>query len=322
MDLFLDEISRFPMLTADEEIILGHQVQQALALEHLNRPLTASEQRQVKLGNRARKRFFEGNLRLVVYIAKRYARQTQHMDINDLIQEGGLGLMRAIDKYDPERGYKFSTYSYWWIKQAIGRAIQVSDRLIRRPSKVAELASKIPKAIHLFSVENGHLPSTSELAEYLQCNEAELQQLAERGGNVTSLDSVVMNTKDAVILDLIADPTSSDVDALDEQLDADMRVPQLLDLLQLLPAKDRDCVERRFGLNGYTPQTFQEIATSMGVTRERSRQILTRALNQIRLMAANQPSILSVECQRSAPVRANRQVQRLKPITAPIEQFA
>ena len=310
------------MLTADEEIILGHQVQQAIALEQLDRPLTPSEQRQVKRGNRARKRFFEGNLRLVVYIAKRYARQTQHMDLNDLIQEGGLGLMRAIDKYDPERGYKFSTYSYWWIKQAIGRAIQVSDRLIRRPGKVAELACKIPKAIHLFSLEHGHLPSTSELAQYLQVNETELHQLAERGATVTSLDSVVMNTKEAVMLDLIADPISLDNNALDEQLDADLRIPQLLDLLKLLSDKDRDCIERRFGLNGYKPHTFQEIATSMGVTRERSRQIITRAFNQIRIMAAGQPALPTVESCQSQPVIVRKSIPRMKPLTAPVEQFA
>lgn len=321
MDLFLDEISRFPMLTADEEIILGHQVQQALALEELTRPLTVVEQRQVKRGNRARKRFFEGNLRLVVYIAKRYARKTQHMDINDLIQEGSLGLIRAINKYDPERGYKFSTYSYWWIRQAIGRSIQTSDKMIRKPGKVAELAAKVPKAIELFTVEYGHAPSTSQLATYLQVDEGELQQLGERGAAVTSLDAVVMNTKDAVILDLIADPTSTDPEALDEQLEADLHIPHLLELLQRLSDKDRDCVERRFGLNGYKPQTYQEIASGMGVTRERARQVITKALNTIRLQLNRQPSLLLVDPSISY-VTVHKPVPRLKPLSAPIQQFA
>ena len=310
------------MLTADEEIILGHQVQQALTLEALERQLTAKEQRQIKLGNRARKRFFEGNLRLVIYIAKRYARQTQHMDINDLIQEGAMGLMRAINKFDPERGYKFSTYSYWWIRQAIGRSIQTSDKMIRKPGKVSELASKVPKAIHLFSMEHGHLPSTKQLAEYLQANESELQQLKERGATVTSLDAVVMGTKDAVMLDLIADPTSVDAEALDEQLEADLRIPQLLELLHHLSAKDRDCIERRFGLNGYKPQTYQEIATSMGVTRERARQVITRAMNRIRLQLFSQPPTLMVDQHRTNNVKNRKCVSYLKPLAAPVQQFA
>ena len=285
-DLFLNGVGRYPLLTAEEEIILGHQVRRALELETLQRALSKKEKSIVKRGQRARKRFFEGNLRLVVYIAKRYLRQTQFMDINDLVQEGSLGLMRAIDKYDPERGYKFSTYAYWWIRQGINRSIQTCEQMIRRPSSVSDLASKVPKAVHEYAMANGRFPSTSELALYMQVSESELLCLNERGATPVSLDAIVANTRDAVLLDLIADPNTTDVFALDNQLDADLQLPQLLELLDCLPNVTRCFIERRFGLYGHDPHTYAEIGKQLGVSRERVRQIIDKGLKSIKVKVA------------------------------------
>lgn len=296
LDLFLDSLGRYPLLTAEEEIILGHQVRKAAALEELGRPLTKVEQRIVKCGQRARKRFMEGNLRLVVYIAKRYIRQTQFMDINDLVQEGSIGLMRAVDKYDPERGYKFSTYAYWWIRQSINRSIETSEKLIRRPARILDIANKIPSSVHQYSIEFGSLPTTSELAAYMKVSESDLISLNERGASVTSLDAIVFNTKDAAILNLIADPKSADSNDVDEKLEADLKLPHLLAILSCIPEKERDCIERRFGLNGYEPHTYQQIAKSLQVSRERARQLIVKGLNRIRVKASSISIIDECNC--------------------------
>ena len=322
MDLFLSEIGRYHLMTADEEIQLGHQVQAAIALEQLDRPLTREEQRQVKRGNRARRRFFEGNLRLVVYIAKRFARSTTSMTIEDLIQEGSLGLMRAIDKYEPERGYKFSTYAYWWIRQGITRAISYYDFAIRRPAGVLTIASKLPKVIHSESARLGRMPTTSELAVAMEVKEAELVTLLERSGPTLSLDGIPATVEDRTLVDLLADPNSLDVEALDNQLELDIRVPQLLELLQDVPEKERDCIERRYGLNGYTPHTFQEVANGLNVSRERARQLINRGLNQIRLRANNCNPIAIQESPQVTSRVSAAMCRRLKPLTAPVQQFA
>lgn len=300
LDSFLESLGRFPLLTPEQEITYGRHVKQAIALEQLTRSLTKAEQRIIKRGKRARQKFFECNLRLVVYIAKRYMRQTQFMDVNDLVQEGALGLMRAIDKYDPERGYKFSTYAYWWIRQGINRSIQSTEKLIRRPSKVLDIASKIPRSMHEYSVKFGRLPSTGELAAFMQISEEELIMIKGRGATVVSLDAIVLSTEHAVLLDLVADPNSVDAYALDDQLDTDLWLPQLLDLLDGLPDTTRNCIERRFGLNGHDPHTYAEIGKQMNVSRERVRQIVSKGLNVIRVKASKLSIIGGLRSVRSA----------------------
>ncbi|MEN9861444.1 MAG: hypothetical protein RLZZ515_1926, partial [Cyanobacteriota bacterium] len=165
MDRYLNDIARYPLMSPDEEIRLGKIVRASMALKAEGRELTAAEQRVVRRGDKAVRRFVEANLRLVVYIAKRYAARKPHaMDMLDLVQEGAIGLVRAAEMFDPERGYKFSTYSFWWCRQAMSRALQNQERMIRRPCTVAELAGKLNKAAQQETQRLGRSPSTAELA--------------------------------------------------------------------------------------------------------------------------------------------------------------
>ena len=228
MDSYLNEIARYPLMTPEEEIRLGKLVQQMVKLKQLERELTPEERQLVRRGERAKRRFIEANLRLVVYIAKRYAaRQPINMDILDLVQEGSVGLMRAVEMYDPNRGYKFSTYSYWWCRQAMSRALQVQERLIRRPHTVIDLAGKLPKVITEESQRLGRTPTTKELAAKLKVKASEIELLVERGRAVLSLDNVCSNNDNKAIVEIIADPNSLNKDMADDALELEMQTPVL-----------------------------------------------------------------------------------------------
>lgn len=302
MERYLHDISRYPMMTAEEEIRLGHIVKKAMALKQLGRELTREERLIVKRGERAKRRFVEANLRLVVYIAKKYATRKPHaMDILDLVQEGTIGLIRAAEMFDPERGYKFSTYSFWWCRQSMSRALQTQERLIRRPHTVAELASKLSKAVHVEMQRLGRAPTTSELAVYLNVKEEELLLLKERGGPTVSLDSLIQDTDGKTLVDLMVDPSSSDTEQVDIERDLQLRLPQLRYWLAQLPDKERDFVEKRYGINGHAPHTYTEIAKDLQISRERVRQIIDSAIRKIKLKIAMSGLALNVDHTNATP---------------------
>lgn len=289
MDSYLNEIARYPLMTPEEEIRLGKLVQQMVKLKQLDRELTPEEKQLVRRGERAKRRFVEANLRLVVYIAKRYAaRQPINMDILDLVQEGSVGLMRAVEMYDPNRGYKFSTYSYWWCRQAMSRALQVQERLIRRPHTVIDLAGKLPKALTEESQRLGRTPTTKELAAKLKVKAEEIELLIERGRAVLSLDSVTKNNDDKSIIEVIADPSSLTRELADDALELELKTPVLQLGLSTLTEQERTYIEMRYGLNGYSEHTYEAISkeTNAKVSRERIRQILDRAVTKLRFQMA------------------------------------
>lgn len=283
MDSYLNEIARYPMMTPEEEIRLGRLVCKAEALKKLERELNADEKKAIRRGERAKKRFVEANLRLVVYIAKKYAaNKPLAMDILDLIQEGSVGLMRAVEKFDPERGYKFSTYSYWWCRQAMGRALHTQEFLIRRPHPVIDIASKMPKAIHEEYQRLGRKPTVREIAGKLKVKEEEIYLLMERGSTTVSLDSTLAHTNGMLLSEIVADPSTVDSDNSDTALDIELKMPMIKMSLTLLTEQEQDVVAMRFGLYDNEPHTYEAIAKQFGVSRERIRQIVDRSLRKIR----------------------------------------
>ncbi len=321
MDRYLNDIARYPLMSPEEEIRLGKLIQAAKPLKAETRQLTTDEQRIVRRGDKAVRRFVEANLRLVVYIAKRYAqRKPMVMDILDLVQEGTIGLVRAAEMFDPERGYKFSTYSFWWCRQAMSRALQNQERMIRRPSTVAELAGKLHKAAAKEGQRLGRAPTTAELAAALNVKEEEIRLLMERGCNVVSLDAPVPNTDDKALMDLMVDPASADIEQQDLERDLQERMPRMLGCLETLPDKERLFIQKRFGINGFVPHTYKEIAETNQISRERVRQVIEVALRKLRYqMARGGPAPVEVHTAEapSATATASSPSHPLQPAPEP-----
>jgi RNA polymerase sigma factor (sigma-70 family) len=285
VDHYLNTVGRVPLLTADEEITLARLVQRGLALSAEERELTRAEQVAIKKGLRAQKRFVEANLRLVVYLAKKYTkRRFQSLDMLDLIQEGSVGLMRAVELFDPSRGYKFSTYAYWWIRQAMSRAIDQKEWIIRRPCHVGELAGKLPKTVTRLAQELQRQPTMKEVAEALNTTTDELEILRHRGNGTVSLDAFVNNDSDCSrLIDLIVYDTDLDKDDADLTLDLELRRPVIQAAMQHLSEQERSYILLKYGLTGDGRcWSNADLAKRSGISRERVRQILERAVRKLR----------------------------------------
>ena len=282
---YLDQISRHPLMTADEEIICARKVQKMLELQALERPLTRKEKQTVVMGKRAKDRFVQANLRLVVHVAKGFAqRKLTSMSMLDIIQEGTFGLIRAVEKFDHERGYKFSTYAYWWIKQSISRAILQQDSVIRKPMGVAEITFRLPKVRHDEALRLGRAPSASELAKALKTSVAELELYYERGATTVSLD-YSQNVDAGSLMDTLADPNSLDSESNDEQLDRDMKMITVEAAMQQLTDVEQQIMRIRYDTDSGEPLTFAELGRRCGVCRERARQVFAKATRKLRLYA-------------------------------------
>lgn len=308
---YLDEIGRIPLLTPEEEIELARRVKRGQELQRLSeeRELTKAERREMRRAEHAKRRFVEGNLRLVVYIAKKYLhRGMVFLDLLDLIQEGTIGLMRAVDLFDPERGYKFSTYCYWWCRQGVTRAISQQERLIRLPNTVAEKAAKLTRTHHQEYLRLGRAPSREELAAAMEMPVRELELMLERGSAAYSLDALVANTDDRSWLDAIADPVSLDVEGRDEALDMDLRTHKLAGALNQLSDKEQLFVRQRFGLEGTPEHTLAEMARGQDVSRERVRQVTNTALSKlrVRMVQSGSRGVLAAPSDTTASPSAKR----------------
>ncbi|WP_438983813.1 sigma-70 family RNA polymerase sigma factor [Vulcanococcus sp.] len=291
LDFYLNSLERYPLLTPAEEIELGRLVQRGQALKHLDRPLTKAEKALQRRALRAKQRFIEANMRLVVFIAKKYHKRVTHLDMLDLIQEGTLGLVRGVEKFDPARGYKFSTYAYWWIRQALTRTITTQEFLIRRPTTVGELAQKVPKTAQRLMSELGRTPTTTELAAALEVRQAELETFLQRGQQMMSLDCSRPDSSGNMMSqlgDLIADPTTVDQDAIDDDMMMAMQLPILQAGLDRLTEQERFYLSHRYGLEGAPIRTLADLGKEHGVSRERVRQITEKALRRLRYYLAHQ----------------------------------
>jgi RNA polymerase primary sigma factor len=279
---YLSTIGRVPLLTPAEEIELAHHVQAGKRLQALPAAeLTPQQRRHIRMGQRARDRMMAANLRLVVSVAKKY--QNQGLELLDLVQEGAIGLERAVDKFDPAMGYKFSTYAYWWIRQGMTRAIDNSARTIRLPIHISEKLSKMRRVSRELSHRLGRQPNRLELSHALDMSPEELEELIAQSAPCASLDAHARGDEDRSTLgELIADPNSNEhFDSMDRHLQKE----HLGGWLSQLNAREQQILKLRFGLEGSEPLTLAEIGRLINVSRERVRQLEAKAIMKLRLLS-------------------------------------
>ena len=278
---YLNSIAKYPLLTPEQEIQLGRRVARLRELQQLERPLTKDEQREVRSGERARQRFIHSNLQLVVHIARKYdKRQNKTLEFMDLIQEGNIGLSRAVDLFDPTRGYKFSTYAYWWIRQGITRALISYDAIIRLPIGVHEMLYKINRTIQDLGHELGQAPSTSQVAEHLNMDPKDLSILLRQSYRVASLDQHISDSENHSIIDAIADPSYDEEDISKRQDIQDMMecFAKYLDEITQTVLKARMISQ---------PMTWAELEKMTGINKTRLYGIQQRGIMRLRMLMSN-----------------------------------
>lgn len=280
----LNNASMIPLLTPEEEIHHGRNVQAMMRLLDANPsgPYTKAERRTIAKGKRSRERMITANLRLVANVTRRFQRICKGMDITpeDMMQDGTLGLIRGVERFDPERGYKFSTYAYWWIRQGINRGIQQTGRTIRVPVHVTEVMLRAPRVReHLRSVLN-RAPTVAELVEELGTTEAEYRHYNMVGHKVGSIDCLATEDGSPLIEILGNDETADDhLKALGAKIDREtiMRI-----LNTALTDKQRFAIINRFGI-GTDPKPYRDICKMMGCHHEAARQQVDRGLRRLRM---------------------------------------
>ena len=291
LSAFLGEIGRHQLLTPEQELTMGRKVQAMVALNERCQLAGGSgpacvyndeEKRTIKRGERAKNQMITSNLRLVVNLAKRY--QGKGLDLLDLIQEGTLGLTRAVEKYDPTRGHRFSTYAYWWIRQGLNRALSTQSRTIRIPVNVNEKLTKLRAAKARLMQSNGLPPTSEQLAESMQISLSEVEDLlgCELRSVTVSLQGVVKSKSDpSELVDVLP---SDEIPPMERAEIAERTASawKLLDKSNLTP-KERTVVMLRFGLDGsHEWRTLAEVARHMNCSREYCRQVVQRALRKLR----------------------------------------
>tara|TARA_Y100001968_G_C19438824_1_gene761360 strand:+ start:973 stop:1995 length:1023 start_codon:yes stop_codon:yes gene_type:complete len=282
---YLSSIGRIPLLTAAEEIELAHHVQKMKGLLDIPKEKqTRREKHQIRMGKRARDRMMAANLRLVVSVAKKY--QNQGLELLDLVQEGAIGLERAVDKFDPAMGYKFSTYAYWWIRQGMTRAIDNSARTIRLPIHISEKLSKMRRISRELSHRFGRQPNRLELSNAMGIEPEDLEDLVAQSAPCASLDAHARGEEDRSTLgELIPDPNSNETM---EGMDRSIQKEHLGGWLSQLNEREQKILKLRFGLDGEEPLTLAEIGRQINVSRERVRQLEAKAILKLRVMTNDQ----------------------------------
>lgn len=257
--IYLNEIGFSPLLSAEEEVFYSRRARQGI--------------------ESARKRMIESNLRLVVKIARRYL--NRGMSLLDLIEEGNLGLIHAVEKFDPERGFRFSTYATWWIRQTIERGLMNQTRTVRLPIHVVKELNLYLRAARELSQKLDHEPSADEIARLLDRPVEDVQRMLGLNERVSSIDAPIGGDTEKTLVETLADPNMPDP-AMQVQ-DDDIRV-SLDGWLDQLPDKQREVLARRFGLRGHDVATLEEVGEEIGLTRERVRQIQVDGLKRLRCL--------------------------------------
>jgi RNA polymerase primary sigma factor len=281
---YLKEIGKYELLTAADEVALGMAIEAGLAaeaeLEAKGTHHSAAARRKLKVvandGRDAKTQFIQSNLRLVVSIAKRY--QSSGLPLLDLVQEGNLGLIRAVEKFDYAKGFKFSTYATWWIRQAIGRAIADKSRTIRVPVHVVEVVAQITRASNRLTKVLGREPTVDELSEDTGLSREKVMDAQRVAPDPVSLFERV-GDDDAELADFLEDRTAQ---APFEAAATAMQHSELRNVLAMLSDREQRVLELRFGLLGDRPRTLEEVGQEFHLTRERIRQIEAKALSKLR----------------------------------------
>jgi RNA polymerase primary sigma factor len=263
LQLFLKDIGKVPLLTAAQEVELAKRIERG---DHA-----------------AKQKMVESNLRLVVSIAKNY--RNQGLPFLDLIQEGTIGLVRAAEKFDYRKGFKFSTYATWWIRQAVARALADKARTIRMPVHVVEKLNKIGRIERKLLGELGREPTTEEIARELDLDPDEIDQIRRTAQAPISLEKPVGDEEESEFGHFLADET---VPAPDEAVETTLRKETLTRILQTLSLRERRVLEMRYGLDGQHPRTLDEVGRTFNVTRERVRQIENQCLKKLQALAESQ----------------------------------
>jgi RNA polymerase primary sigma factor len=263
LQLFLKDIGKVQLLTASQEVELAKRIERG--------------------DHRAKQKMVESNLRLVVSIAKNY--RNQGLPFLDLIQEGTIGLVRAAEKFDHRRGFKFSTYATWWIRQAVARALADKSRTIRMPVHVVEKLNKIGRAERKLVSEFGREPLAEEIAFELELEVEEVEQIRRSSQSPISLEKPVGDEDESEFGHFLADDRAA---APDEAAETTMRKETLRRILSMLSARERRVLELRYGLNGQHPRTLDEVGRTFNVTRERVRQIENQSLKKLQALAETQ----------------------------------
>ncbi|WP_404398884.1 RNA polymerase sigma factor RpoS [Idiomarina loihiensis] len=255
--LYLGEIGFSPLLTAEEEVFYSR--------------------RALKGDKAARRRMIESNLRLVVKIARRYS--NRGLPLLDLVEEGNLGLIRAVEKFDPERGFRFSTYATWWIRQTIERAIMNQTRTIRLPIHVVKELNVYLRAARELAHKLDHEPTAEDIAKSLDKPVGDITKMLRLNERIGSVDTPIGGDNDKALLDILTDDADTGPEGVlqDENLKGN-----ITEWLQSLSEKQREVLARRFGLIGYEPSTLEDVGREIGLTRERVRQIQVEALRKLR----------------------------------------
>ena len=290
---YLRDIGRIPLLEHDEEILLGRKVQRLMEIKGIETEMEVANKddlarvlgisvkdlkKQLREGERAKEKMVTANLRLVVSVAKKYTKR--NMELLDIIQEGTVGLVRGVEKFDPSRGYKFSTYAYWWIRQGITRAIAEKSRAIRLPIHVTENLNKLKKAQRELSQMNGYMPSVFQLSDHLGLTVDEIKDLMCKARQPTSLEIKIGENRDTALIDLLEDETQLPETILERQcIKEDMR-----EMISDLPEMQAAVVSMRYGIGDeiLEPMSMTAIGQVLNMSRDRVRTLEHKALRELK----------------------------------------
>ena len=290
---YLRDIGRIPLLEHDEEILLGRQVQRLMEIRACEDLLGETTQdnlawslgitskqlrRELREGEKAKEKMVTANLRLVVSVAKRYTKR--NMELLDIIQEGTIGLVRGVEKFDPGRGYKFSTYAYWWIRQGITRAIAEKSRTIRLPIHVTENLNKLKKAQRELSAMNGRTATILEIADHLEMSVDEINDLMIKSQKPTSLEMKVGDNQDTLLVDLIEDERQLPDRLLEQQCIKE----DILEMIDDLPEMQAAVISMRYGIGEgvLEPMSMTAIGQVLNMSRDRVRTLEHKAIRSLK----------------------------------------